>query len=148
MIARWRGRIPAGVTTAAFATTMDLFATLAGLAGAALPTDRSIDGVDLAPVLLEQQPGREPLMFYYFVDDLWAVRRGPWKLHLKTTDPASVTTWGQWVIEPHDPPLLYNVETDPGEKYDQAKNHPRIVAALIDLIERQRAEVGKGQPQR
>lgn len=148
MIARWPGKIAAGATTAAFGTMMDLFPTFAALAGAGLPRDRTLDGVDLSPVLLANRPGREPRLFYYFGDELWAVRAGAWKLHLKTTDPASVVTWGQWVVATHDPPLLFNVEADPGEQYDQARAHPEQVAALRRLLEQHRAAVKPGPPQR
>jgi arylsulfatase A len=148
MIARWPGKIRAGVTTPAFATAMDLFATCVVLAGGSLPGDRPIDGVDLARVLLEGSAGRAPRLFYYFGEEIWAVRSGRWKLHLKTTDPASVATWGQWVIVAHDPPLLYDLEADPGEKYDQAQAHPEVVTALAGLINQERAAVRPGAAQR
>ena len=64
------------------------------------------------------------------------MRKGAWKLHLKTTNPASVVTWGQWVIESHDPPLLFDVEVDPGETTDRVKDHPEIVSELVGLITR------------
>ncbi|MGH9840410.1 MAG: sulfatase family protein, partial [Blastocatellia bacterium] len=42
-IARWPGRIAAGVTTRAFATAMDLFPTFVNLAGGKAPADRVMD---------------------------------------------------------------------------------------------------------
>lgn len=147
-IARWPGRIPSGVTNMAFATAMDLMPTFAALAGAKLPRDRELDGVDLAPVLLRNETGREPEMYYYFNDEAWAVRRGPWKLHLKTVSPASIAGWGNWPVTEHNPPLLYNVETDPGETIDQAGEHPRVVAELKALLARHVASVKPGPSQR
>jgi arylsulfatase A len=147
-LARWPGTVPAGVTTPAFATSMDLFRTCLALTGTPPPADRPLDGVDLSAVLLANAPGREARFFYYFGDEIWGVRRGPWKLHLKTTDPASVVTWGQWVIQAHNPPLLFDVETDPGETTDQAKDHPEVVSELLALIERERADVSPGPAQR
>ncbi len=148
MIARWPGKIPPGGSTAAFGTAMDLFVTGLSLVGGAVPTDRPIDGADLAPVLFEGHPGREPLFFYYFEDDLWAVRKGPWKLHRKTTDPASATSWGKWVVEVHDPPLLFNLDVDPSERHDLAKAQPEIVSELTRMIGRQEADMIPGEPQR
>ena len=127
---------------------MDLFSTCTALAGTAVPGDRAIDGVDLSSVLLANSPGREPQLFYYFGEEVWAVRSGRWKLHQKTTDPATVAAWGQWVIVVHHPPLLYDVEADPGEQFNQAQAHPEVVARLVGLIERQRADVRPGEPQR
>jgi arylsulfatase A len=147
-IARWPGRVPAGVTNQSFATTMDLFVTFARLAGAQVPTDRPIDGGDISSLLFENATNREAEMFYYFGDELWAVRRGPWKIHVKTTSPASVSTWGDWPIEEHDPPLLFNVEQDPSEKHNLADQHPKVVVQLLKLMQQHQRSVVPGKPQR
>ena len=144
----WPGRIPGGVTTTAFGTSMDLFTTCIRLAGGNVPTDRVIDGRDLASVLLENQPGREAEMYYYFGTELWAIRKGPWKIHFKTTRPSTVQVWGQWEVEEHRPPLLFNVERDPGEQYDVAADHPELVEALTQRAESHLAEIKPGTPQR
>ena len=148
LIVRWPGRIPAGVTTRAFATAMDLFPTFVNLAGGKIPTDRDMDGADLAPVLFHNSPGREALMFYYFDDDIWAVRKGPWKIHLKTVMPSQTAKWGDWPVTEHNPPLLFNVEADPGEKYNAAADHPEVVAELTKLIEQEKARVKPGAIQK
>jgi len=147
-IFRWPGKIKSGVTTTAFGTTMDLFTTFILLGGGKVPSDREIDGQDLTPVLLHNQPGREPLLYYYFGDELWGVRKGPWKLHFKTTDPSSVTTWGAWVIEEHLPPILFNIEHDPGEKYNTAVSNPEVAAELTALAHNHRETLKPGTPQR
>ena len=79
-----------------------------------------IDGRDISPLLFENASVRDAELFYYFGDQLWALRRGPWKMHLNTTSPASVATWGNWPIEEHDPPLLFNVEHNPSEQHNVA----------------------------
>lgn len=139
-IARWPGRIPAGVVTQAFATLMDLFPTCAKLAGAEIPDDRVYDGEDLSPVLFDNQPGREPLMFYWFREKLRAVRRGPWKLHVVTNSPAN----GTREKVKHDPPLLYNLSEDPSETHDVAASHPDVVGDLLDLMERHKKAIKAG----
>ena len=147
-IARWPGKIPAGVTNQSFATTMDLFLTFAKLGGAKVPTDRHIDGRDISSLLFENAASRDAEMFYYFGDELWAVRRGPWKIHVKTTSPASVSTWGDWPIEEHDPPLLFNVEYDPSEKHNVADKHPQVVRRLLNVMREHQETVVPGEPQR
>jgi len=147
-IFRWPGRIPAGVTTPAFGTTMDLFTTCIRLAGGTVPTDRVIDGQDLSPVLLDNKPGREPKLFYYFGDQLWGTRIGPWKMHLKTTDPASVKVWGNWKIDSHDPPLLFNVENDPAEQYNAAEEHKDLIRKLMRTLETHTKSLKPSIPQR
>lgn len=138
-MARWPGSIPAGVTTPAFATALDLLPTFVELAGGRLPAGRVIDGVTLVPVLLNGDRGRQPLLYYYFNEEVWAVRKGPWKIHRKTVAPAQTATWGNWPVTEHNPPLLFNLETDPGEKYNVAPDHLEIVAELQMLIDRQLA---------
>jgi hypothetical protein len=48
-IAWWPGRVPAGMVTHELACTMDLFTTSLKLAGAEVPKDRVIDGLDITP---------------------------------------------------------------------------------------------------
>ncbi len=147
-IARWPGRIPAGVTNQSFATTMDLFATFARLGGVSVPTDRVIDGRDISQLLFENVSVDDAELFYYFGDQLWAVRKGPWKLHLKTASLASVATWGDWPVEEHDPPLLFNIEHDPSEKYNLAQDHSEIVDQLVQFIQEHQQKLVPGVPQR
>lgn len=144
----WPGKIQPGVTTTAFGTTMDLFTTFITLGGGAVPADRPIDGQDLAPVLLRNESGREAEMFYYFGTEMWAVRHGPWKLHFKTTNPSTVQVWGAWDVEVHDPPLLFNVENDPGEQLNVATSNSGIVRKLTALAELHTQQIQPGVPQR
>lgn len=147
-IFRWPGHIPSGVTTHAFATAMDLFTTYSKVAGAEIPKDREIDGQDLSPVLFENKAGREPLMFYYFGHELWAVRKGPWKIHKKTVFPSATAKWGNWPVTAHNPPLLFNVDEDPGEKYNAAAEHPEIVAQLLKIMDEHVANTKPGEYQK
>ena len=57
-----------------------------------LPEDRRYDGVSLARLLREAGPSSRSDIFYYYEAELFAVRRGPWKLHLKTINPAAGET--------------------------------------------------------
>ncbi len=91
---------------------MDLFVTGAMLAGAAVPTDRAIDGIDLAPVLFQDQPLPERPFFYYRGDELAACRLGRFKLHFSTQDGFS-----SLAPEPHDPPLLFDLGGTPGSAW-------------------------------
>jgi arylsulfatase A len=63
-IARWPGRIPAGQVSASVGSVLDFFPTCVGLAGGTIPTDRTLDGVDLMPVL-EGNPSPERIIYYY-----------------------------------------------------------------------------------
>jgi arylsulfatase A-like enzyme len=75
-------------------------------------------------------------MFYYRGPDLYAVRLGPWKAHL-ITQPA----YGPGERIEHDPPVLYNLETDPSETTDVAKDHPEVVVEIAKLVAEHRKTV-------
>lgn len=134
-IARWPGRIPPGGVTPAFAEAYDVFPTLLSAAGGKQPADREYDGEDLGGVLFRGESGREPLHFYYAVDQVRGVRKGAWKLHLVQRPKQ------QAVAE------LYNLEEDPSERFNLAARQPEVVRSLQALIDRHVAAVGKAPQQ-
>jgi arylsulfatase A-like enzyme len=135
-IARWPGKIAAGVVQHEVATTMDLFVTLAKLGGAAPPMDRPIDGIDVAPLLFGTGNVERPPFFYYRGSQLYAVRVGPWKAHLITR-----AAYGPDTPAPHDPPLLYHLGRDPGERFDTAAEHPDVIAEIMKVVAQHRLEM-------
>jgi arylsulfatase len=140
LLARWPGRIPASVRSQAFVTMMDLLPTFASLAGAALPADRSYDGRDISNELFDGSDGREALLFLWVRNELRAVRKAEWKLHVVTNYPSN----GTRRTTQHSPPLLYNVLEDPGEHYDVASRNPDVVRELLEIMERHKQEVFGG----
>jgi hypothetical protein len=42
---------------------------------------------------------------------------------------------------PHDPPLLYHLGHDPGERYDVAEQHPEVLSAIVKFVTEHRASV-------
>jgi arylsulfatase A-like enzyme len=133
----WPGSIAAGSTCRQIGSTLDLHATFAALAGAEA---RPEDSLDLTPALKGGSSPRDTF-FYYRNEELYAVRSGPWKLHVATQ--GAYRMFGDKVI--HDPPLLYHLGHDPGEFHDVAGRHPEIVRELSRLIEKQSAEVTPGR---
>lgn len=135
-IAWWPGTIPAGRTTAELASSLDLLATIAGLAGAELPTDRTLDSLDIRDVLLGKGASPRQSMLYYRGRQLMAARLGPWKAHFKTQ-----AGYGQKEPEVHDPPLLFHLEHDPAEQFDLAKENPDVIAQIRELVARHEDEL-------
>lgn len=135
-IAWWPGKIKPGQVSTAIACNLDLLPTATKLAGLEPPSDRVIDGRDLSPILFASGKALRDAFFYYRNVDLFAVRQGPWKAHFTTK-----SGFGSDPAEAHDPPLLYNVETDPGEKFNVANQHPDIIAQIRKLADEHRKTV-------
>lgn len=114
-----------------FVTQLDFFATFSALLDEPLPHDRIYDSKNILPLLKEiQRTPREN--FYYFAEknhELWAIRNGHYKLHIKTTE-----KHGEMPID-HVPPLLYNLLSDPGETKDIGSENPEIVKELLEKIQ-------------
>jgi arylsulfatase A len=135
-IAWWPGKIAPGQVQHEMATTMDLFVTCAKLGGAELPKDRSIDGVDISPLLFGSGTVSRDAFFYYRGQQLYAARLGPWKAHFVTR-----TGYGPDPAQPHDPPLLFNVVEDPGERFDRAAEKPDVLAKIQEAAEKHRSNL-------
>ena len=138
-IAWWPGRVPASTRTDAMTSMMDILPTAARLAGAKLPANRKIDGVDIWPVLAGTAGDRPPRSeFFYFRGlALEAVRSGDWKLHLAVASRASA---GKKKAAPEI--QLYNLKEDIGETKNVAASHPDIVRRLQALADSTRGDLG------
>jgi len=117
-------------------STLDLLPTFCALAGIDPPRDRVLDGYDLGPVLRGEGSSPRDEMFFYRGEELYAARVGPWKAHFTTR-----SGYGPDAPEPHDPPLLYQLEEDPAERADLAREHPEVVARIKERVAAHRATV-------
>ena len=74
--------------------------------------------------------------------ELYAFRRGRYKVHFVTE--------GRYGLPPprtdHDPPLLYDLDEDPAERYDLAAERPEALAVVVAAAERHRADMTMGEP--
>lgn len=140
-IAWMPGRIKPGVSSD-LVNAMDLLPTALALAGAPLPKDELLDGVDLAPVLFASKPMPVRPFFYYRGDQLFACRLGEWKAHFK-----SQTGYGQAKAELHEPALLFHLGRDPSEKRNVAAGHPEELARIQEAVKQHQAALVPGAPQ-
>ena len=141
-IAWWPGKIKSGMVNHGLASSMDLFPTYLKLAHVAIPSDRIMDGVDMAPMLFGQGQSQREVMFYYNGDELYAARQGSFKAHFITW-----TGYGKEPPQKHDVPLLFNLANDPGERFDLAREHPDVIAEIQREVEKYRASLVPGKPQ-
>jgi arylsulfatase A len=141
-IAWWPGRIPAGKVGTHLMCMLDLLPTAAAFARAPLPADRVLDGLDMSGPLVRGEPGPRRTFFYYRGTRLFAARNERWKLHRFTQ-----IGYGQPQPEAHDPPLLFDLNTDPAERFNVAADHPEVVAELQREIDAHLAAVKPGESQ-
>jgi len=111
MVWSWPAAIPEGKEGDAMAIGMDLKPTFAALALAKLPEGSVVDGVDLIATSLSKLRERE---LHWVHRDQHAMRDGYWKL----------------VVRGDNPPELYNLEEDLGEKTDLADEQPERVKQM------------------
>lgn len=138
-LAWWPSRIRAGRVAPELATTMDLYTTALTLAGADVPTDRVVDGVDLTPLLDGEGGSARETVFYYRGEDLHAVRSGPYKAHFAT----QAGFGGE--VQSHETPLLFHLEHDPPEQYDVAADHPEVIAEIREVVQRHQASLERAK---
>ncbi len=139
----WPGMISPGVVDG-IGSTMDLFTTCIRLAGARVPEDRAIDGLDLTHTLLHGWPSPRDDFIYYRGVEVHAVRHGDFKAHFLTR-PAYGP--GADTPVPHDPPLLYDLARDPGETTNVAGAHPEEIDAIRKVIAEHEAKLVRGECQ-
>lgn len=133
----WKGRMLPH-TNEEVVTSMDVFATSVWMGGGKVPADRAIDGKNMARYLAYEEisPKEETPFFYFGVEhQLMAVRKGPWKLHVKTYSQTGVDYFEGKI------PLLFNLYEDPSEKYDLSDQFPDVVKELSTFIDDKLKEI-------
>jgi arylsulfatase A-like enzyme len=136
-IVRWPNRIPQQQTCKTLVTAMDILPTVARLAGAALPTDRVIDGEDVWHILSTPDKERRQSArsyYYYRRDNLVAVRHGRWKLNfVRDPDPGKARAI---------PGSLFDLAKDPGETTNMTQRNIRVFQLLIAMADKMRNDLG------
>lgn len=138
----WPGTVSAGTTCDELATTMDLLPTLGAMTKSPVLPTKPIDGHDIRDLIVGGDDVKSPYdaFLYYEVDQLQAVRSGPWKLFvpLERVDAHPHFRRGS----ENTPPLLFNVVTDVGSSNNVAAANPEVVRRLTKLAEKARNKLG------
>ncbi len=111
-LARFPGRIPAGSVSDQFVTSLDLFPTLLGVAGAAAPQGVVLDGHDILPVLADGKPSPRK--------DMYWKRQGE--------EAARADNW-KW-IRNRSGTFLFDLSHDIGEKNNLVDKMPKKAAEM------------------
>ena len=135
----WGANIKPGLINE-IGSTLDIYTTFLALAKIDTQKNMIVDGYDLTETLLRKKESQRDEMFFYKGDELFAVRLGDFKLHLKTTD---------WFKKPkeHNPPLLFNLNIDPSEKFNISSKNPEKVKEILELIKAHNLKLVRGKNQ-
>ena len=144
----WPGTIQPAVVDG-LGVNVDLMATVAALTGASLPAGRDFDSIDLSETLLHGEPSPRREWFYYGQPgNLWAARRGDFKLVLESWESLGTETQIGWRgyanHEKHNSPQLFDLSTDTGERWNVADRYPEVVAEIQAAIRLHRESVAPG----
>jgi len=131
-MAKWPAQINAGSIMEATIHHSDIYSTIAAAAGAQLPQDRKIDGVDLLPYIRNDIDGVPHQTLFWRQGHQQTVLHKGWKLiraeqpHLP--QPAPKTKW------------LFNLTMDPTEQVNLATDNLDKVTELEGLLDAHNAE--------
>lgn len=144
----WPEHLPAKQICDVPISSMDIFPTIAAIIGAPLPDDRILDGKNIWPILTgaSDEPPRE-IEYFYNDNNLQAVRRNHWKIHLPRT-PEDIPWWqqaGNKGFTELKEPFLVNLNEDMGESVNVAESNPKMVEDLLKEAEETRASLGNAR---
>lgn len=139
-LVRWNGVIPTGSVVSGWASHLDILPTVASICGANLPS-KPLDGVNISDLFTGKRESIEHDAVLYFSAlrgglDLQCVREDSWKLRISQysketyligSDPGKNLMLSQ--------PELYNLDDDPEESYDLARDYPDIVKRMLRKID-------------
>ncbi len=140
-LAWWPGTIPANSKCKEPAMTIDLLPTIAELIDADLPNHR-IDGKNIWPLFIGHEKSPHEAYYFYYGNQLQAVRQGKWKLHFphgyrtmagKPGGTGGIpTNYSQAKIGLS----LFDLHSDIGESTDIKDEFPKITSRLKSLGEK------------
>ena len=121
-IIRWPGKVPAGKVSNELVHEVDTFTTLLLAAGAQVPADRQIDGMDMRDFLLgaAAESGRDTVLCLQG-NRLQAIKWRQWKANLFQQD-EFMSTWTAYNM-----PHIHNLEWDPREEHPVDFPHGWVV---------------------
>jgi arylsulfatase A-like enzyme len=130
MIVRWPGKIAAGAANHQPWAFWDALPTLAGLAGARVPS--GLDGISIVPTLLgEKAAGSRQEQHEYLY----------WEFHERGSGQAvRIADWKAVRTKADQPIEVYDLTDDLGEEHDVAAKHPDVVAKAEGLFKSARSD--------
>ena len=108
----WPGHIAPQQVSDELVANLDMYRTFLQVGGGTLP-DHPLDGYDAMPFLTGQTSESPRQEFGYFINEIQGFRSGQWKLRQVDGETE-----------------LFDIQTDPGEKYNRAETDPEVVRQM------------------
>jgi arylsulfatase A-like enzyme len=124
--ARWPARLPHGARVDSPVAHVDMFATAAAAAGAPMPADRVMDGIDLVALARGEPGARTHDSLYWRSGHYRSLIAGDWKLQVSERPKQ---TW------------LFDLRSDPTEKRNVAELRPDKVGELGALLAKEDSQM-------
>lgn len=136
LMVRWPSTIPSGQVLNGIQGHQDLFTTLASAAGVKGVKEQMIkekkqyiDGIDNLPYWTgKSESSARQSIFYYFEDQLSAIRIGPWKFHFAIAENYYDN------LLPLSKPKIYNLRADPFESFDSIDANGHLIQKMSWLL--------------
>jgi len=126
--------LPKGTVVNEVLTALDMLPSVLSIVGTT-SYENPIDGQPLDNLFVNKGKGREVFFYFGVNHELFAVRKGKWKLHVKTYSQLAIDYFNGTL------PLLFDLDTDPSEKYNVAAKHGALVRELTQLINDKEEEI-------
>ncbi len=136
----WPGTIKSQQVSDELITALDFLPAFADISGGKIPNDRIIDGISMADFITgktDKSPREE--FYYYEREQLQAVRKGDWKLHLPKEN-RFVYFFKEDTMKMDT--LLFNIHFDIAEQNNQAKELDKKVNELLKVAQKAKNDLG------
>ena len=152
MIARWPGHIPAGTLNASPIHVTDIMPTILAAAKAPMPTNHSMDGINVlnAWTTAQATPERDLFFFLPHYEPSWGstpnavIRHGQWKLIEFFGDSIDLDHHSEYRLGGRVE--LYDLTADIGERTNLIEQHPERAAAMRQRLHTWITEMGRTIP--
>jgi arylsulfatase A-like enzyme len=131
-IVSWKGKIKAGKVNNALFSQVDLYASLANLAGIAIENGQAPDSKNALPVLLNKSKQHREFLVEQSLHSTLSLIVGDWK-YIEPSIKPKVNKDTNTELGNDPKPQLYNLADDPGETKNLAELYP-VKAAEIKLL--------------
>lgn len=128
-IVSWKGKVKAGKVNDALFSQVDLYASLAALAGVKVEAGQAPDSKNYLSVLLNQSNKPREFLIEQSINSTLSLLVGDWK-YIEPSKGPKINKDTNTELGNDPKPQLYNLATDPGETKNLAEVYPERVAEM------------------